>query len=425
MRVSILAPLFLAVAPAFVCAQTPDDQLPANFTLSANPRTLHVGFPATGGGVLGKRSSGGLLGIDSLTNWSSYFYLFGFDPNGNGQFNWQYTMVGNAPFSQGNGDEQEGETTRIQAPIIPVVVDLRNADGSPRFVNGHRLISDPTKFVNPVLKSPVFSTSSYSSSEDPTQFGDAVQRAEFFNKSDGGWHTLLQPRVATTRTMVLIRGTYRFSLNPDGSCCRFILVDDVAFFGKFFPPTFDLSDNTTVIGQAEFSGDIRTRDLATFLFPDTYLYSGGNPSNCCILGFHTFDLETGGANNGFRERRFVLNYSSWISPGIFGGGFQDVTALSHEIAETLNDPFGNNTTPWWLAPNGLCQDNLETGDVIEGLPNATFPITLNGFTYHPQNEALLQWFAEVTPSSAIHGAYSYPDTTVLTSAPTRQRPGCQ
>ena len=32
--------------------------------------------------------------------------------------------------------------------------------------------------------------------------------------------------------------------------------------------------------------------------------------------------------------------------------------------------------------------------MIEGLPNAAFPITRNGFTYHPQNEVLLPWFAE-------------------------------
>jgi hypothetical protein len=75
----------------------------------------------------------------------------------------------------------------------------------------------------------------------------------------------------------------------------------------------------------------------------------------------------------------------------------------------------NNATPIWVGPNGLCQNNLETGDVVEGLPNATFPMTIGGFTYHPQNEALLQWFAGVTPSSALGGAYSYPDTSVLTS----------
>ena len=119
-----------------------------------------------------------------------------------------------------------------------------------------------------------------------------------------------------------------------------------------------------------------------------------------------------------------MNYSSWISPGIFSGGFQDVTALSHEVAEAFNDPFTNNFTPWWLAPFGLCQNNLETGDVIEGMANATFPITLNGFTYHPQNEALLPWFAGVSPSPAIGHAYSYPDTTVLTSPAVSQNPGC-
>jgi hypothetical protein len=94
------------------------------------------------------------------------------------------------------------------------------------------------------------------------------------------------------------------------------------------------------------------------------------------------------------------------------------------MAETFNDPFVNNATPWWLSPNGNCQNNLETGDVIEGLPNAQFPIVLNGFTYHPQNEALLQWFGGVTPSSAISHAYSYPDTTVLATANVSQNFGC-
>jgi hypothetical protein len=47
----------------------------------------------------------------------------------------------------------------------------------------------------------------------------------------------------------------------------------------------------------------------------------------------------------------------------------------------------HNLTPWWLAPNGVCQDDLEVGDVIENLPNETFPMTLGGFTYHPQNVA--------------------------------------
>jgi len=62
--------------------------------------------------------------------------------------------------------------------------------------------------------------------------------------------------------------------------------------------------------------------------------------------------------------------------------------------------------------------------VIEGLTKATFPITMNGFTYHPQNEALLQWFEFQQPSDALGGAYSYPDTTVLTGPSAPQKANC-
>jgi hypothetical protein len=425
MRVAVIAALLFLALPGFVRAQSmADDQVPISFALSAKPHTLASGSNATGGGVLGRRSSGSALGIDSVANWSSYFYYQGLDLNGFTQFTWQYTMAGNAPFGQGHDEDREGETTWIGAPIVAVSLDLRNFDGSPRFVGGQRLFSDATQFVAPVLRSPVFSKTSYTSSETPTQYTDAIQRAEFIHSADDEWHTLLRPRVETPRTMVLIRGTYRFALNPDGSCCAFVLIDEGTFFNALFPPTFSGNDTTTPIGAAEASGDIRTRDISTFLFPNAYLYLGGNPNNCCILGFHTYDLEQGGPTNGFQERRYVVNYSSWISPGLFRGGFSDVTALSHELSETFNDPFGNNATPWWLSPNGNCQNNLEVGDVIEGLPNGVFPITLNGFTYHPQNEALLQWFAGVTPSSAISGGYSYPDTNVLTSANVSQNFAC-
>jgi hypothetical protein len=425
MRAAVIAALLFLALPGFVRAQSmADDQVPISFTLSANPHSLASGSDSAGGGVLGRHSTGGVLGIDSLVNWSSYFYYPGVDSNGFPQFTWQYTMAGNAPFGQGHDEDREGETTWIGAPIVPVSLDLRNFDGSPRFVGGHRLFSDATQFVAPVLRSPVFSKTSYTSSETPTQYTDAVQRAEFFHKSDAEWHTLLRPRVETPRTMVLIRGTYRFALNADGSCCAFVLIDAGTFVNALFPPTSTGTDTTTIIGAAEASGDIRTRDMSTFLFPNAYLYTGGNPSHCCILGFHTYDLEAGGPTNGFLEKRYVVNYSSWISPGLFRGGFSDVTALSHELSETFNDPFVNDTTPWWLSPNGNCQNNLEVGDVIEGLPNGVFPITLNGFTYHPQNEALLQWFAGVTPSSAISGGYSYPDTNVLTSANVSQNFAC-
>jgi len=353
--------------------------------------------------------------LDTLLNWNGHFRADGVDQNGASQVIWYYNMIGNRP--------ELGGTTWVNAPIVPVTVDLRNADGTPRFVNGHPLISSPAQYVQPVLDSPVFTNATYSSSPVPTQITDAVMRAEFDHSAKKDWHTLLQPSVKTGRTMVLLKGTYQFSLNADSTCCRFILVDGNAFANALFP-SFP-GDVSTVIGQSQAAGEMTTQDLSTFLFPNTFLYDG-TPSNCCVLGFHSFDFEPVGIGQAF-----VMDYSSWISPGLFGGGFQDITALSHEIAETFNDPLVSfdgvhNITPWWLAPNGLCQDNLETGDVIEGLSNGVYPITMpNGFTYHPQNEALLQWFAFESPSSAIGGAYSYPNTSTLTALSAPQRVNCQ
>lgn len=416
-----IVPLLMAVG--LIAGQSAlaleSDQLDPSYTLTIHPHTAPMGSNAAGG-VLGAHFNGSVLGVDSLPNFSSYFYFPGVVPSAYGdypQYTWQYSMVGRSPVgTSGHGDSDDSLVTRIRAPIVPVIIDLRNYDGSPRYYTRAdgvqvRMILDPTQYLAKTLASPIFSNTSFSSSYRRTQYTDAIQKAEFAGVAGAGWHTLLQPVVMPTRTMVLIRGTYQFSVNATTGQLRYVLVDSGVFGAALFPPTAD--DTTTLLGAAEHAGDVKTTDLATFFFADTYLFDSGG---CCILGYHSYDLEPGDAGNGWRERHYVMDYSSWISPGIFGAGFTDVTALSHELAETFNDPFVNNATPIWVAPNGLCQNNLETGDVIEGLPNATFPMTMNGFTYHPQNEALLQWFAGVTPSSALGGAYSYPDPTVLTSA---------
>jgi hypothetical protein len=396
-----------------------DDQITAAALSGAHPHTQGVGPRGHLNGQAHARF--GIFGIDSIPNFNGQYFTAGVDNSGNFNSHWYYNTVGNPP--------QLGGTTPINAPIVPVTLDLRNFDGSPRFVGGKRLISSPTAFVTPVLNSPVFANSSWDTSSTPTQITDAIQRAEYWGSAKSDWHTVLNPSVKTGRTMTLVRGTYRFALNADGSCCFFVLIDYGTFVNKLFPPTVPV-DNTTVIGAAELAGDMTTSDMTTLLFPNAYLYLGGNPNDCCILGFHSFDFEPGDASNSNRDRFYVMNYSSWISPGIFGGGFQDVTALSHEVAETFNDPFVvfdgiHDLTPWWLAPNGNCQNDLETGDVIEGLPNAVYPITMNGFTYHPQNEALLQWFQFEVPSDAFKGAYSYPNRAVLTSPSAPQNAGCQ
>jgi hypothetical protein len=442
------APWFLVAALcSFTAFAQDNDALPNNALAGAHKKATHPS-PAslkTTGNI--PTPHGFPVGVDTIVNFTGSFQSQGVYFDGSAHNVWEYSMVGNSP--------AHGGTTVFKAPVVPVSMDLRNADGSPRYVkvvnkkvltcanpgNGSaptgctRLFSDVTPFIQPFLNGPVFGNANYSSSPVPTQITDAVQRAEFGNQARSDWHTLLAPHVATTRTMVLIEGSYQFSLNADGTCCRYILVLDPVFSGKLFPPS--TPDNSTVIGSAEVAGDITTKDISTFLFPNVYLYETNG--DCCVLGFHTFDFENGDASNGNRLRFYVVNYSSWISPGIFASPtcsandpencFQDVTAHSHEIAETFNDPFVgfdgiHNITPFWQNPAGQCQDLMEDGDVIEDLPNPTYPVTVGGVTYHPQTEALLPWFEFQGNSSAIDNAYSYPNETALTALSAPQPLNC-
>ena len=394
----------------------------ANSTVKYNSSALHAGpFGTVQAKNIGQVNAplitvpnGPLPGINSIVNWTADFRAQGINPFGNPQNLWLYAMIGNPPQTHG--------TTWINAPVIPINVELHDANGQPRIINGHPLVSIVTPFIQPFLNSPVFSNASYTSSNTPTQITDAISRAEFFNRETANWHTELAPSVKPGQTIIVNQSTdpnhpnYLFALNSDGSCCQFVLMDSGVFGNALF----------NAIVKAINEKQITPADMSSFIFPNTFLYNNGDPNQCCVLGFHTYVTDGGSPI----ETRWVFDYSSWITPGLFGPSFQDVTALSHEIAEAFNDPFVasdgiHNATPWWLAPNGQCQDNLETGDVIEGLPNATFPITMNGMTYHPQNEALLQWFEFRSPSDALNHAYSYPDETVLTSLSAPQNPGCQ
>ena len=88
------------------------------------------------------------------------------------------------------------------------------------------------------------------------------------------------------------------------------------------------------------------------------------------------------------------------------------------MAEIFIDPFVgydgiHNYAPFTENPKGNCQDYIEVGDVIEDLPNDTYPVTIDGYTYHPQTIALLPWFAFQKNSMAIDNAYSYPNESVL------------
>lgn len=416
MRISFLpASLLIALSiTATGLAQVPGQ---ADRSVLANARNLH--FHPTPHDLTNGRAHArhGIPGINSVPNFNGQFFADGFDANGNPNRHWYTNTVGNPP--------QMGRTTTINAPIQPVNVELDDVNGNLAFFKGNPLISPMTPFVQPILNSPVFSPASFTSSDEPTQYTDAVMRAEFFNKAKPDWHTLLAPSGLPAVTMHLRQSAscsgppnfagcnYVFVPNADNTCCLVILANASPFVDQLF----------NIIVSDINSNSITTADISNFLFPSTALFVG-DLTQCCIGGFHEYVFDP----TVNPEPRWVFTFASWISPGVFFFA-DDVLGISHELAETFNDPFivsdgVRNLTPWWLAPNGQCQDDLEVGDVIEGLPNAEFPITLNGFTYHPQNVALMQWFEFKQTSDAIDGAFSYPDITVLPSPPTLQNPGC-
>jgi hypothetical protein len=349
--------------------------------------------------------NGTLFGLDTVPTFEGAFAATG-GPSVAKVF--PYIMIGNDPLA--------GGTTTIPAKITTVSLQLLNADGS---VN--KLVSY-NPFENTTLDSPVFQNALYG--DGRAQFTDAIQRAEFFNTMKQNWHTRLDPSVVNRITVTVPRfvnvrlpdGTikqvqnYFLGTAPNGD--SFVELLDL-FFNMVF--------SNAVVNDIN-AGNDTTDAFNMQLYPNTFLFSinsQGNrfPGDCCVLGFHTYFMDS-----AVPQPRWITAFASWISPGLFGAGFQDITGLSHEVSEAYNDPFVNTAVPSWQFPgqpagSKVCQGNLETGDPVEVLPDATVAIPLREsgkiFTFHPQTEALLQWFTQGPASNAIDGAFSYPDEGAL------------
>ncbi|HEY6348641.1 MAG TPA: hypothetical protein VI636_04445 [Candidatus Angelobacter sp.] len=298
-----------------------------------------------------------------------------------------FTVVGQIP--------QTGQTARVPTQIVPISLYFEGyADEQ-----GNPIILDVEPRIPAVLNSPNFHAASYLTGY--TQFADAVQRAQFFRVMSPDWHTLLEsPKVMRTVNIDVPRGSATlYRMRSSGAI--FAVLDE-GFF---------ISQLNTIL-QFE---DLQVSGLPIALTSNVFLAPKADIRRCCVLGFHT-SFDAGESENLRLVQTFV--WATWIDPGIFGSTVADVTALSHEISEWLNDPFSINVVPGWQFPNAVsgCQTNLETGDPMSAFPNAGYPVTIDGTTYHPQNETLLQWFQRKTPSDAFDRAYSFPDETLLTAA---------
>lgn len=314
----------------------------------------------------------------TIAYWSSSFT----DPT-NG-VTYPYTMVGTSPFAG------SGQTT-IPTVIIPF-----------RFVFADGTVMDGGGDVAATLASPIFSKYTYPlSANDHTQYGDAIQRAQF-NKIGTGYHVRLgAPEILPTQTIAVPANQGFAFLGARGAVVA--LMDISWFSNKLY--------------NAINSLHVSSRSVPIVLTHNTFTWIG-NPNNCCVLGYHGATSSLNG--NGDQQVQTYI-YAAFITPRTFshfdepGSGLGDIHALSHEVSEFYDDPFVNNIVNPWLTPTAPqygCTAFLETGDPVVGFwfPLPGNPqVNANG-VWHPEDEVYFSWFARQSPSIAFSGKYNYMGT---------------
>jgi hypothetical protein len=281
-------------------------------------------------------------------------------------------------------------TTTIPTVIIPIKVI---------FADSGNAVLDGTNAAAATMSSPIFQVNDYTTGGadlGATQFGDAIQRAQFWQLpgfSQAGYHMLLSsPTIAPTITVTVPAGKGKTYATRTGGILGVV---DNSFLDSAF---------NTVIASGTYSAS----QLPIFVTDNVFEGAGGIQANCCVLGYH--------ASQGppiASAQTWI--YAAYTEPGTFlNDAVLDVQPLSHEVAEWINDPFvgtpllgGVNLIPPAELPGtgGVCIINFETGDPLE-FPPVVFTQTVSGKTYHLQDEVFLSWYLHGT-SFAVNNSYTY------------------
>ncbi|HZR31512.1 MAG TPA: hypothetical protein VFA76_06635 [Terriglobales bacterium] len=347
-RVSVLLLLVISGTTPWVTAQH----------LQSQRRGITAAIPLHTSSGMGMAAAA-TAGTSTLKHWSSSFVWKG--------TTYHYTMVGTNPW---NGSA----TTTISTEVQPLKVV---------FSNGATFWPPTQTLVN----SPLFLNTKFPS--ETGQYGDIFQRANFWTVVSHlapNYHVKLgQPSVRPIKT-IHVPAMYGSTQTWSGTKVGLVQFDWLT---------------ATIDNLAKAEG-FNAATLPIFLVGNVFGYTDSQVSSYYV-GYHSSVSPSPST---------ILTYifAAWNSAGLFTNGLKDMTAISHEVAEWINDPFVNNIVPGWSIPinPGYCVSNLlEVGDPIDSFSDASFPVTLNGKTYHPQDEAYFSWFAHQSPSKALHGQYSY------------------
>jgi len=298
----------------------------------------------------------------SLVQWNgSYTDLLGHTIN--------YTMAGMNPSSS-------NATTTIKALIIPIKMVYGATNGNMTFDPMVDTVPGGKTVIQNIVASPLFNASvdyvQGGTDLGTAQYIDAYQRGNFWSSvsTNTGYHTVLQVTVLPEKTIKVKPSQGQVVSN---------------YFTPGFRGLMDINAfDAKLQGFMAAIKKVNPGVLPIFITDNVFLTSGGG---CCIGGYHSANASQPGGQ--------TYSHASYINSA--GSFAQDVSALSHELGEWMDDPFVDNSVG--------CTDNsiMENGDPIEGHANyGGFPYTVGGFTYNLQSLVFIPYFGAPTSTSVNH-----------------------
>jgi hypothetical protein len=313
-----------------------------------------------------------------------------------GASSFNYTMIGKNPFVV-----QAKPVTTIKTYLQPVKFAFSNGHSWDPTVGD---TCDTTSALTRTQNSPVFKPQSWSfggTSVGKAQYVDAFQRAGFYNQTKP---TGINPNYHVKLKLITLPKITVNVPNADAAeetslgCGNGIL-------GGVEINYWDNLVQTTLLNNMAAQG-LTKKDFPLFLFGNVVMFDT-TPANCCILGYH-FSKGSGATFQSYGN-------SMYDNTGVFSGS-GDVSALTHEVGEWMDDPNGSNPTKPWgnIGQVAGCQGNLEVGDPLSG---TVVNDSLNGKVYHVQEMAFYSWFYHQSPSQGVNGKFSNFGTFTTSAAP--------
>ena len=264
-----------------------------------------------------------------------------------------FTMIGPDP-------AKTNDTQNIPVLLVPLRMVYGKQNGNMTFdpvkhiVGGtHKSVIDLT--VNsPLLKSNVDFVQG-SVDLGTTEYIDAYQRGNFWNwvNKNKNYHVLLNP--------VTVAPTQTIKVPPaDGS----VQGSGDQAIGQMDWPAFDTALRP-IFDKLKATPD----ELVLFISYNVFLL---DDTLCCVGGYHS------ALSADHNSQTYA--FAGFAESGVF----EDVSALSHELAEWMDDPFYDNVVN--------CRGGFDRMEVGDPLDQAEYPFTVDGYTYHLQSLAFVTYF---------------------------------